>query len=122
MRGTNVLDPEFLTIGKAPDRVPLLARLQGGHRRSATTVTIASDVHILGGGHDFNDPDFLPIPIPTVIEDYVWIASRGDDAAVAHPPRRRRCGPGGGAPRTSLSWKSSAVSPPRSSPSEIPTP
>jgi acetyltransferase-like isoleucine patch superfamily enzyme len=39
-------------------------------------VTIASDVHILGGGHDVNHPDFLPIPIPTVIEDYVWIASR----------------------------------------------
>ena len=24
----------------------------------------------------FNDPDFLPMPVPTVIEDYVWIASR----------------------------------------------
>ena len=23
-----------------------------------------------------NHPDFLPVPIPTVIEDYVWIASR----------------------------------------------
>jgi acetyltransferase-like isoleucine patch superfamily enzyme len=39
-------------------------------------VTIASDVHIIGGGHDINHPDFLPVPIPTVIEDYVWIASR----------------------------------------------
>jgi acetyltransferase-like isoleucine patch superfamily enzyme len=39
-------------------------------------VTIASDVHLIGGGHDINHPDFLPVPIPTVIEDYVWIASR----------------------------------------------
>jgi acetyltransferase-like isoleucine patch superfamily enzyme len=33
-------------------------------------------VHIIGGGHDINHPDFLPVPIPTVVEDYVWIASR----------------------------------------------
>jgi acetyltransferase-like isoleucine patch superfamily enzyme len=40
-------------------------------------VTLASDVHIVGGGHDINHPDFLPVPgIPTVICDYAWIASR----------------------------------------------
>jgi acetyltransferase-like isoleucine patch superfamily enzyme len=39
-------------------------------------VTIASDVHFIGGGHDINHPDFLPVPIPTVVQDYVWIASR----------------------------------------------
>ena len=33
-------------------------------------------MHLLGGGHDINHPDFLPIPVPTVVEDYVWIASR----------------------------------------------
>jgi acetyltransferase-like isoleucine patch superfamily enzyme len=26
--------------------------------------------------HDVNHPDFPPIPIPIVIEDYVWIARR----------------------------------------------
>jgi acetyltransferase-like isoleucine patch superfamily enzyme len=38
---------------------------------------IASDTHIICGGHDVNHPDFLPLMhIPIVIEDYVWIASR----------------------------------------------
>jgi len=39
-------------------------------------VTIASDTQIVGGTHDVNHPDFPPILIPIVIEDYVWIASR----------------------------------------------
>jgi acetyltransferase-like isoleucine patch superfamily enzyme len=76
MRGTTVLDPEFLTIGDSCAigfRCLLDAR---GGLYIGNNVTIASDVHILGGGHDINHPDFLPVPIPTVIEDYVWIASR----------------------------------------------
>ncbi len=76
LRGTNVLDIEFLTVGDCTSvgfRCMLDAR---AGLSIGDNCTIASDVHILGGGHDFNDPDFLPIPIPTVIEDYVWIGSR----------------------------------------------
>jgi acetyltransferase-like isoleucine patch superfamily enzyme len=76
MRGTTVLDIEFLTVGDETAigwRCLLDAR---GGLYIGNNVTIASDVHILGGGHDINHPDFLPVPIPTVIEDYAWIASR----------------------------------------------
>ncbi len=76
MRGTTVLDVEFLTIGNCTaigHRCLLDAR---AGLAIGDNVTIASDVHVLGGGHDINHPDFLPVPIPTVIEDYVWIASR----------------------------------------------
>jgi acetyltransferase-like isoleucine patch superfamily enzyme len=76
MRGTTVIDPEFLTIGDCSAigfRCLLDAR---AGLYIGNNVTIASDVHILGGGHDVQHPDFLPVPIPTVIEDYVWIASR----------------------------------------------
>ncbi|MBJ7339093.1 MAG: acyltransferase [Mycolicibacterium sp.] len=76
MRGTTVIDIKYLTIGNCTaigSRCLLDAR---GGLWIGDNVTIASDVHILGGGHDINDPDFLPVPIPTVIEDYVWIASR----------------------------------------------
>jgi acetyltransferase-like isoleucine patch superfamily enzyme len=76
MRGTTILDVEFLTIGDCTGigRRCLLDSRAG--LAIGDNVTIASDVHILGGGHDVNHPDFLPCPIPTVIEDYVWIASR----------------------------------------------
>jgi serine acetyltransferase len=76
MRGTTVFDTEFLTIGNNTTigfRCFLDSRA-GLH--IGDNVTIASDTHILGGGHDINHPDFPPVPIPTVIEDYVWIASR----------------------------------------------
>jgi acetyltransferase-like isoleucine patch superfamily enzyme len=76
MRGTTILDIEFLTLdeGSTVGNRCLLDSRAGLY--IGKNVTIASDVHILGGGHDINHPDFLPIPIPTVIEDYVWIASR----------------------------------------------
>jgi acetyltransferase-like isoleucine patch superfamily enzyme len=76
MRGTTILDIEFLTIGNCTAigfRCMLDAR---AGLWIGDNVTIASDVHIIGGGHDINHPDFLPIPNPTVIEDYVWITSR----------------------------------------------
>jgi len=76
MRGTSILDIEFLTIG---DGTTVGMRCLLDARAGlwiGDNVTIASDVHILGGGHDINHPDFLPVPIPTVIEDYAWIASR----------------------------------------------
>jgi len=76
MRTTQVLDPEFLRIGRTTtvgQRCLLDAR---AGLWIGDNVTIASDVHIIGGGHDIDHPDFLPVPIPTVIEDYAWIASR----------------------------------------------
>jgi acetyltransferase-like isoleucine patch superfamily enzyme len=76
MLGTTILDIEFLTIGSNTSigsRCLLDAR---AGLYIGEDVTIASDVQIIGGGHDINHPDFLPVPIPTVIQDYVWIASR----------------------------------------------
>jgi len=76
MRTTHILDPEFLRMGvnsTIGQRCLIDAR---AGIWIGDNVTIASDVHIIGGGHDINHPDFLPVPIPTVIEDYVWIASR----------------------------------------------
>jgi acetyltransferase-like isoleucine patch superfamily enzyme len=76
MRGTTVFDPEFLTIGN-DSAIGFRCFLDSrAGIWIGDNVTIASDTHILGGGHDINHPDFLPCPIPTVIEDYVWIASR----------------------------------------------
>lgn len=75
-RGTNVIDPEFLTIeGDSSIGARCLLDARAG-LTIGKNVVIASDVHILGGGHDINHPDFLPVPIPSLIEDYVWIASR----------------------------------------------
>ncbi|CDO10088.1 acyltransferase [Mycolicibacterium cosmeticum] len=76
LRGTTVLDIEFLTIG---DGVAIGFRCLLDSRAGlyiGNNVTVASDVHFIGGGHDINHPDFLPVPIPTVVCDYVWIASR----------------------------------------------
>jgi acetyltransferase-like isoleucine patch superfamily enzyme len=76
MRGTTVFDAEFLTIG---NDTTIGFRCFLDSRAGiwiGDNVTIASDTHILGGGHDINHPDFTINPIPTVIEDYVWIASR----------------------------------------------
>jgi acetyltransferase-like isoleucine patch superfamily enzyme len=76
LRGTTILDPAYLTIG---DGVSIGFRCMLDARAGiyiGNQVTMASDVQIIGGGHDVNHPDFLPVPIPTVICDYVWIASR----------------------------------------------
>jgi acetyltransferase-like isoleucine patch superfamily enzyme len=77
MRGTQVQDIHYLTIGENTTvgmRCVLDAR-SGIY--IGNNVTLASDVQVLAGGHDINHPDF-PVygPDPTVIEDYVWIASR----------------------------------------------
>lgn len=76
MLGTTILDIEFLTVG---DNTSIGSRCLLDARAGlyiGNDVTIASDVQIIGGGHDVNHPDFLPVPIPTVVEDYAWIASR----------------------------------------------
>lgn len=76
LRGTTILDPSYFTIG---DGVAIGFRCLFDARAGiyiGNEVTIASDTQVIGGGHDVNHPDFLPIPIPTVICDYVWIASR----------------------------------------------
>jgi acetyltransferase-like isoleucine patch superfamily enzyme len=77
MRGTQVAEPHYLTIGDS-STVGMRCRLDA---RSGiyigNNVTLASDVQLLAGGHDFNHPDFPIVgPDPTVVEDYVWIASR----------------------------------------------
>ncbi|HWF28546.1 MAG TPA: acyltransferase [Mycobacterium sp.] len=77
MRTTTILDPEFLRIG-TNSTIGMRCLIDA---RACVwigdNVTLASDVHVVGGGHDINQPDFLPIPgIPTVICDYAWIASR----------------------------------------------
>jgi len=41
-----------------------------------SNVNISSFTVILGGGHDYNDPTFLAVRRPTVIEDYAWLATR----------------------------------------------
>lgn len=76
MRGAMILDIEFLTVG---DCTTIGGRCTLDARAGlwiGDNVTIASEVLILGGGHDFDHPNFLPVPIPTVIENYAWIASR----------------------------------------------
>jgi acetyltransferase-like isoleucine patch superfamily enzyme len=76
MRTTSILDIEFLRIGESSTiglRCLLDAR---AGLWIGDNVTFASDVQVIGGGHDINHPDFLPVPVPTVIQDYVWIASR----------------------------------------------
>jgi acetyltransferase-like isoleucine patch superfamily enzyme len=75
-RGTTVWDIEYLTIG---NRTAIGSRCLLDCRGGVAIgddVTIASDTHIVGLTHDVNHPDFPPVPIPIVIEDYVWIASR----------------------------------------------
>jgi acetyltransferase-like isoleucine patch superfamily enzyme len=76
MRTTQVLDIEFLTIGECSTIGPRCLLDARAGLCIGDNVTIAGDTRILGGGHDINHPDFPPVPIPTVIEDYVWIASR----------------------------------------------
>lgn len=39
-------------------------------------VDIAQECNIWSLQHDYNDPDYASVAKPTVIEDYVWIASR----------------------------------------------
>jgi acetyltransferase-like isoleucine patch superfamily enzyme len=76
MRGTSVFDIEFLTIGDETAigwRCLLDAR---GGLYIGNNVTIASDVHIVGGTRDIDRADVPLVPIPTVVEDYAWIASR----------------------------------------------
>lgn len=77
MRGTQVQDIHYLTIG---ENTTIGMRCVLDSRSGiyiGNNVTLASDVQLLAGGHDINHPDFPIVgPDPTVVEDYVWIASR----------------------------------------------
>ena len=84
MRGTTVLDPDGLVIG---EHVVIGMRCLLDARGGITVgdnVVIASDVHLIGGSHDYNDPAFQPIVQPVVVEDYVWIASRATIVGGSH--------------------------------------
>ena len=78
-RGTGVWSIPYLVIG---DRVSIGFRCLLDARAAIAIgddVVIASDTHIIAGGHDFNHPNFPPAPNPldpVVIDDYVWIGSR----------------------------------------------
>lgn len=78
-RGTNVWSMPYLVIG---DRVSIGFRCLLDARAGiaiGNDVIIASDTHIIAGGHDINHPNFPPSPNPPdpiVIDDHVWIGSR----------------------------------------------
>jgi acetyltransferase-like isoleucine patch superfamily enzyme len=107
-RGTNVWSIRLIVIG---DRVSIGFRCLLDARAGIAIgddVIIASDTHMIAGGHDINHPDFPPSPNPPdpiVIDHHVWIASRamilpcliGSGAVVAahavvqrHTPARNR--------------------------------
>jgi acetyltransferase-like isoleucine patch superfamily enzyme len=71
-----ILDIEFLTIGENTTigggcLLDCRAGLYIGNN-----VTLANNVQLVGGGHNIDDPYFLPIPgCPSLIQDYVWIAT-----------------------------------------------
>lgn len=78
-RGTTVWSIPWLVIG---DRVSIGFRCLLDARAGIAIgddVVIASDTHVIAGGHDVNHPNFVPSPNPVdpvVIDDHVWIASR----------------------------------------------
>jgi acetyltransferase-like isoleucine patch superfamily enzyme len=78
-RGTNVWSIPYLVIG---ERVSIGFRCLLDARAGIAIgddVIIASDTHIIAGGHDINHPDFPPAPNPPdpiVIDHHVWIGSR----------------------------------------------
>jgi acetyltransferase-like isoleucine patch superfamily enzyme len=76
MRGTIVFGIPYLTIG---DETAIGWRClldASGGLYIGDNVTIASDVHILGTNRDIDHLGLRPVPTPTVVEDYAWIASR----------------------------------------------
>ncbi len=76
LRGTTVLGIGALRIGDAVDigfRCLLDAR---GGLTIGSNVVIASDVQFIAGHHLPNSDTFEWEMMPTVVEDYAWIASR----------------------------------------------
>lgn len=76
MRGTEVYGIAYLTIGDETAigwRCVLDAR---GGLCIGDNVTVASDVHFLGTRREIDRPGLRPVPVPTVVGDYAWIASR----------------------------------------------
>jgi putative colanic acid biosynthesis acetyltransferase WcaF len=76
LRGAQVFDLRYLSIG---DNCSIGFRVLFDARGGITigdNVVIASDTQFICGGHDINHPDFPSYTKPTLVEDYVWIASR----------------------------------------------
>jgi putative colanic acid biosynthesis acetyltransferase WcaF len=76
LRGTLVICPDRINIG---DHCIIGFRcfLSGdGGIDIGDNVNISSDSVVLSAGHDINDPAFPTVRRPTVIEDYVWVATR----------------------------------------------
>ena len=76
LRGTTVLAIENLVIGDECSigfRCVLDAR---GGLTFGSRVVVASDTHFIAGYHDIHRAGFLPVVVPTVVEDYVWLAAR----------------------------------------------
>ena len=76
LRGCQIFRPHLLTIGARTSigfRCMIDAR---GGIVIGDNVVIASDTHLLPGGHGIDDPEFADVKMPITIEDYVWLASR----------------------------------------------
>lgn len=76
LRGTTVIRPDQIEIG---DHCIIGFQCFLGGEGGLTigrNVNIASFGVLLGGWHDINDPTFASERRPTVIEDYVWLATR----------------------------------------------
>jgi acetyltransferase-like isoleucine patch superfamily enzyme len=76
LRGTTGVRPERISIGNHCI-IGFQCFLGGeGGIEIGDNVNLASFSVLLGGAHDINSPTFDAVLRPTVIEDYVWIATR----------------------------------------------
>jgi putative colanic acid biosynthesis acetyltransferase WcaF len=76
LTGTTIIRPERISIGKGC--MIGFDSFLGGEAgiTIGENVNISSHCVLLGGIHDPDDPNFGAILKPTVIEDYVWLATR----------------------------------------------
>lgn len=75
-RNVDIRSPYRISIGKYCN-INKSCVLDGrGGVTIGNCVDIAQEVNIWTEQHDYNDPNFISMEAPVVIEDYVWIASR----------------------------------------------
>jgi putative colanic acid biosynthesis acetyltransferase WcaF len=76
LTGTTIIRPERVSIGNGC--MIGFDSFIGGEAgiKIGDNVNISSQCLMLGGYHDPDDPNFVAIPKPTVIEDYAWLATR----------------------------------------------